>query len=220
MPEEQDVKCVLVGDGCVGKTCLATTYTMKEFPKDYVPTIFNNTSVLLQFKQYNINLSLWDTAGQEAYEELRPLCYPETSAFLVCFSVTDYTSYHNITYKWVPEIRERCSNTPIILVGTKVDLRDDSQVLKKLRENEKLPITSEEGEKLKDKVGAVKYMECSAKEYYNIDKVFEAVIEASLPNEPMLIPKKKHGLLSLFSSQSIIDKSTVEDDIVSHLYNS
>ena len=66
-----------------------------------------------------VSLGLWDTAGQEDYDRLRPLSYPQTDVFVLCFSVISPTSYTNITNKWMPEIRHHCPDTPVILCGKK-----------------------------------------------------------------------------------------------------
>ena len=64
-----------------------------------------------------VNLSLWDTAGQENYDRVRPLGYPNTDVFLMCFSVVEPNSFNNIKAKWYPEIDHHCHGVPIILVG-------------------------------------------------------------------------------------------------------
>ncbi len=56
-----------------------------------------------------INLNLWDTAGQEDYDRLRPLSYPNTDVFLIMFSTVSPTSYQNVRNKWVPEIQHYVS---------------------------------------------------------------------------------------------------------------
>ncbi|XP_050002147.1 rho-related GTP-binding protein RhoQ isoform X4 [Alexandromys fortis] len=83
------LKCVVVGDGAVGKTCLLMSYANDAFPEEYVPTVFDHyaVSVTVGGKQYL--LGLYDTAGQEDYDRLRPLSYPMTDVFLICFSVID-----------------------------------------------------------------------------------------------------------------------------------
>ncbi|XP_052126669.1 cdc42 homolog isoform X2 [Frankliniella occidentalis] len=108
------------------------------------------------------SLGLFVTAGQEDYERLRPLTYSETDVFLVCFSVVSPSSFLNITAKWVPEITKLCPKTPFLLVGTKIDLRQDTATTKNLDEKKLKPISFEQGEKLAKELKAVKYVECSA----------------------------------------------------------
>jgi len=70
-------------------------------------------------------MNLSSKIGQEDYDRLRPLSYPQTDVFLICFSLINSSSYENVRAKWFPEITHHCPNTPIILVGTKLDLREN-----------------------------------------------------------------------------------------------
>jgi len=111
------LKLTVVGDGAVGKTSFLVTYTTDIFPTEYVPTVFDNYSDKVTVEGQIYNLTLWDTAGQEEYERLRILSYPNTDVFLVCYAVDNPTSFSNLMTKWIPEVRHYCPRAPIVLAG-------------------------------------------------------------------------------------------------------
>lgn len=120
-------------------------------------------------------LGLFDTAGQEDYDRLRPLSYPQTDVFLVCFSVTSPPSFENVREKWFPEVHHHCPGVPCLIVGTQTDLRDDPHVREKLAKQMMHPVQKSDGEKLAKELGAVKYVECSALTQYKLKDVFDEV---------------------------------------------
>ena len=87
------IKCVLVGDLTVGKTCLLESYKSGAYQEPYVGMRLDNYSANLIVDERQVHLGLWDTAAQEDYDRLRPLAYPQTDVFLVCFSVVDPSSF-------------------------------------------------------------------------------------------------------------------------------
>jgi len=181
----QTIKLVVIGDGAVGKTCLLISYAKKEFPKDYIPTVFDNYVVNLTAGDQSIELGLWDTAGQEEYDRLRPLSYANANVFLLCFSVVSPVSFENVQAKWYPELMHFCPEVPFILVGTKMDCRNDPGEVEKLRGQSQSPVTTDQGNGLASKLKAIRYMECSAKTQENLKDVFDEAVRA------VLRPKKK-----------------------------
>ena len=116
-----------------GKTSLLITYTKNAFPEEYVPTVFDNYYDNLVVDGRPVNLGLWDTAGQESYDRLRPLSYPNTDVFILCFEVSNPSSFQNVRHKWAGELEHHCPNAPVLLVGTKADLREDQATQARLR---------------------------------------------------------------------------------------
>ena len=173
-------------------------------------------------------MTLFDTAGQEDYDRLRPISYPDTNVFLVCFSVVRPTSFENVKEKWIPEIKHHCPKTPFLLVGTMLDCREDpefiSQLGRDIFKEEKIhtrsdtltqrrmgrkilryiihmfsaltkqkPMEQRHGLSMASEIGAVKYMECSARTQEGLKDVFdEAMLAALQPPE-----EKKHHICKL-----------------------
>ena len=124
-------------------------------------------------------LSLFDTSGSEDYCRLRPLSYPQTDVFLVCFSLVRPDSFENVAYKWVPEVEHYCPNTPIVLVGTQLDLRDNAETIEKLKKRRLAPITRKQGEAMQREIAAIAYVECSALTTVGLKDVFDEAVRTA-----------------------------------------
>jgi len=180
----QNIKCVVVGDGAVGKTCLLISYTTNAFPGEYIPTVFDNYSANVMVDGRPVNLGLWDTAGQEDYDRLRPLSYPQTDVFLICFSIISPSSFDNVKSKWYPEIQHHAPGVPIILVGTKADLRNDSAMQQTLASKGLHMVTQEEAIARQREINGVAYLECSALTQEGLKTVFDEAIRAAMRKPP------------------------------------
>lgn len=144
-----------------------------------MPTVFENYSANVKVDNKIVALSLWDTAGQEDYDRLRPLSYPQTNIFLLCFSTVSTTSFKNIKTKWSPEVNHHCP-TKNLLVGTKTDLRACTEFLENLEEKGMRVVSTEEGQQLAAEIKAIKYMECSAASGEGLKEIFDYAIKSSL----------------------------------------
>lgn len=148
---------------------------------------------MLNFK-LQIELTLRDTPGQEDYDRLRALSYPDTDVVLICFSIDSHNTLENVSAKWVPEVKHFCPNAPIVLLGIKKDTRDDPSILNKLHKMKLKPITSQEGQLMAEQIHAFAYIECSSKSKEGVREVFETATRAAL----QVIKGKKEKKCLLF----------------------
>ncbi|XP_065895311.1 ras-related C3 botulinum toxin substrate 1-like isoform X3 [Dysidea avara] len=123
---------------------------------------------------------------QDDYDRLRPLSYPQTDVFLICFSLISPASLENVRTKWNPEVSHYCPNTPVILVGTKLDLRDDKEIV---------GLTYPQGLQMMKEIGAVKYIECSALTQKGLKMVFDDAIRAVFASTKLSEKKGKCSIL-------------------------
>ncbi|XP_059085941.1 ras-like GTP-binding protein Rho1 isoform X2 [Tigriopus californicus] len=151
-------KLVVVGDGACGKTSLLTIFKTEGATE----------------KQDEVELTLWDTAGQESYEKLRPLSYPGSDVVLICYSIDRPESLANVETLWAPEIKRHCRDVPVVLVGNKTDLRESHTSA------EDDLVTSAAGTRMSNKIKATCFLECSAKANQGVSAVFQTAAKAAI----------------------------------------
>ncbi|KAH9482116.1 Ras-related C3 botulinum toxin substrate 1 [Psilocybe cubensis] len=204
------LKLIVVGDSSVGKTSLLIRFETGKFPEHfplsayalleekrmpragvnimaYAHLVFTTTysvTHIVDGEPYIVQL--WDTPGDAEYDRLRPLAYPQTDVFIMCFSVVDPDSYEDVRTKWSQETAYHNPSSPVLLVGTKTDLRKDSELRDRLREMNASPIQFPQGLAMRKDIGAAAYIECSALTGYGVQSVFEkAMLLAARPPPTM-----------------------------------
>ncbi|KAE8352119.1 small GTPase superfamily [Aspergillus coremiiformis] len=168
-------KMVLLGDGACGKTSALNVFTRGFFPTVYEPTVFENYVHDIFVDNVHMELSLWDTAGQEEFDRLRALSYEDTHVIMLCFSVDSPDSFENVASKWVDEISENCPGVKMVLTALKCDLRKDE--FENANPN---ALTYEQGLAKAKEIGAVKYLECSAVQNRGIMETFYEAAKVAL----------------------------------------
>ncbi|XP_069707179.1 ras-like GTP-binding protein RHO [Phaenicophaeus curvirostris] len=175
-------KITVVGDDRCGKTCLLFALRHEPLPKSYEPTLFDTYTTDTEVDGKEMKLILCDVAGKNefSYQNLRSVFYKDTDIILMCFSVDVHDSQQNILDFWVPEIKQFCPMVPIILVATKIELRGDESIKKKLPFPSNEPFNTTEGKALAAKIGAYAYLECSAKTKEGVDTALKMISQCAL----------------------------------------
>ena len=174
------LKFVTVGDEAVGKTTLLTRYARGTYHREYVPSVFESWVEQKVVDGTDVEIVPFDTWGSVKYDRLPSLWYSQADVFLLCFALDVPSSFTNIKERWYPELNHHCPGTPILLVGTKEDLRDDPEVNNRLATSDLSPITYQQGLKCARDIGAVRYMECSALTEKGVQEVFIEGARAAL----------------------------------------
>lgn len=168
------VSCIIVGDGMVGKTCLAKKFCGQEIADNYVATIMDTfTGTVSAYGQkYTINIK--DTAGQFEDSEMREMVYKESNVCVICYSVLDRDSMESVKSLWVPEIKNFSKKVPIVLVATQSDLREKDNTDH---------IDRAEGLKLAKELGIEQFVETSSFKNDGVKEAFETVVKALVMNK-------------------------------------
>ncbi|GAB0201474.1 rho-related GTP-binding protein Rho6 [Grus americana] len=190
-------KLVLVGDVQCGKTAMLQVLAKDCYPETYVPTVFENYTACLASEEQRVELSLWDTSGSPYYDNVRPLCYSDSDAVLLCFDISRPETLDSAAKKWKTEIMDYCPNTRVLLIGCKTDLRTDLSTLMELSHQKQAPISYEQGCAAARQLGAESYLECSAfTSEKSVHSIFRTVSGICLSKNPLQPPKSPPRSLS------------------------
>ncbi|NP_001080385.1 Rho family GTPase 1 L homeolog [Xenopus laevis] len=214
-PQPAVVRCklVLVGDVHCGKTAMLQVLAKDCYPETYVPTVFENYTASLETEEQRVELSLWDTSGSPYYDNVRPLCYSDSDAVLLCFDISRPESLDSAMKKWKSEITDYCPNTRILLIGCKTDLRTDLSTIMELSNQKQAPVSYEQGCAVAKQLGAENYLECSAfTSEKSVHSIFRAasslcVNKASPASRKSPVRSLSKRLLNLPSRSEIISST-------------
>ncbi|XP_075301963.1 rho-related GTP-binding protein Rho6 [Opisthocomus hoazin] len=206
-------KLVLVGDVQCGKTAMLQVLAKDCYPETYVPTVFENYTACLASEEQRVELSLWDTSGSPYYDNVRPLCYSDSDAVLLCFDVSRPETLDSASKKWKSEILDYCPETRVLLIGCKTDLRTDLSTLMELSHQKQAPISYEQGCAAARQLGAESYLECSAftseKSVHSIFRTVSGICLSRAPPHPPRSPPRSLSkrLLHLPSRSELISSA-------------
>jgi len=133
MADEYDYlfKCIVVGDGGVGKTALTIRFSKGFFTEDYKMTIgvdFHVKTIAIDTEEegpIKVKLQIWDTGGQERFSSIRPMYYRGSLGGLLIFDLTSYESFEHLP-QWIEEVRSNVkAEIPLLLIGNKSDLLNE-----------------------------------------------------------------------------------------------
>lgn len=168
---------VLVGDRYCGKTALAVRLSSDLFLDYYHPTqLVDDFTAEVEVRKQNLQLTLLDLSGACEVEGIRSLVYEHCDAVVLCFDLTNSASLENVTRKWLPELKERCPGSPLIIAGCKLDqtcIGDYLDVCPQLAR------TRDAAKELLSTTSAKAYVECSSKLMNGVDELTQLVVEVT-----------------------------------------
>ena len=168
-------KVVMLGDVCVGKTCVVNRFIKESFGAS-APTMaasFASKTIavnpLLEEKPTLIKLQLWDTAGSEKFRSLSQLYYKKAAVVCLTYDVTSSHSFDALEH-WVAELAENAENEVIkFIVGNKCDLSEQEEV------------SAKQASAYAKQIGA-SFFETSAKNNTGITELFTAIASKCATN--------------------------------------
>jgi len=163
---ESIYKVIVIGDPAVGKTSLLTKFATNKFEEKYLPTVGVNIlkEIINLEEQIVVNLMFWDVAGQPQFYMLHRPYFNGADAMILIFDITRSSTFSNINNWYSTAVKYGLSGIPRILIGNKIDLKDDRKIIMPMAEH------------LSEKLNAP-YFETSALTGDNVKLIFHKIAE-------------------------------------------
>jgi len=181
-PSVITLKVAVVGDAATGKTAFLESHLNKHFPDSYSPTMCESYRHTMDKDGSLVVLDITDCAGNEDFSKLRTSFYVGINVFLLCYSISSPSSLENITKKWQTELSTHCPKAAVILIGTKLDLRDDKDTIEALKQKKLKPVSQSQGKAKAKEINAYSYFEISSKLKKHLNDVFVDIPKAKQPS--------------------------------------
>ena len=186
------LKLLLLGDSSVGKTSILLKYISNKFDESSISTVgVDYMDKIIDYNKFKIKLQIWDTSGEEKFRTITKNFYRNADGLLVVFDLTKKESYDHIK-SWLDEAKENNDKLKTILIGNKLDLKDERIVA--------IDVAKQFAEK-----NNLKYIETSAKDGTNINESFQAIIDLLFDGKSS--EEILHEFTKQDSSLSVVDDS-------------
>ena len=186
------LKLLLLGDSSVGKTSILLKYISNKFDESSISTVgVDYMDKIIDYNKFKIKLQIWDTSGEEKFRTITKNFYRNADGLLVVFDLTKKESYDHIK-SWLDEAKENNDKLKTILIGNKLDLKDERIVA--------IDVAKQFAEK-----NNLKYIETSAKDGTNINESFQTIIDLLFDGKSS--EEILHEFTKQDSSLSVVDDS-------------
>ena len=176
------------------KTEFIYKYTSKSINLNQIPSVIEDTIYQIRSDSSEYALHIFNTTGTEMYSTPNPLADPHTSVIIAIFSLINHQSFSDLQNIYIPQLKALApKDVPIILVGTRAELRKNKTVLDNLKVAGKGVISKEEAEKKAKEMGCLEYIECSVKENVNVEEAWSVAVKMGAEYEKVKAKADKSG---------------------------
>ena len=167
------LKACAIGSQAVGKTTFFIRFIQGSFPGDYTRAVYEPTRYETSSDEHEVSIELNDVRSRLLNPQLKPLIYQNTDVVMMFYSVSDRESYLDVERVWLVDAQTHCPGVPIVLVGTKTDLREVGGDT----------VTTGEGKELARRVRATKFMEISSLLGEGLDDMMDEVVKCAVDHK-------------------------------------